>query len=262
MSMSRKEATGLAHRQAATQAVARRAPLEAESLADEFRARIIREGLAGGTRLGREQDLILQSGRSRATVREALRLLADQGLVYTRPGPKGGIFTATPGPDHVARSLGILLQTSRVALAELLEARVEIEAAAASIAAVRRTPEDLVQMDESCARLAALAQSGDSDAAVEENLAFHSALVAASHNTVLAVLQGAIRDLVRVSTVEPTYTRAVESEVARAHGRIVDALRRHDAAAAGRRVRRHLMAFEEYLRATDQYALLRQRFRF
>lgn len=252
----------MAHGRVAAQALARRAPLEAESLADELRARIAREGLAEGTPLGREQDLILGSGRSRATVREAVRLLADQGLVYTRPGPKGGIFVATPGPDHVARALGILLQTSRVALAELLEARLEIEAAAAGIAALRRTPEDLSRMDESCARLAALAQSGDSDAAVEENLWFHSALVAASHNTVLAVLQGAIHDLVRLSTVEPTYTRAVESEVAKAHGRIVDALRQRDAQAAGRRVRRHLLAFEEYLRTTDQYALLRQRFRF
>lgn len=253
---------GVADGGGAGRAASRRGQAEAGNLAAELRERIAREGLEGGARLGSEQDVIVWSGRSRATVREALRLLADQGLVRARPGPKGGIFVATPGPDHVARSLGILLQTSRVALAELLEARVEIEAVAVGIAAQRRTPEDLALLDASCTRLAALAEHRKSEQAVEENLAFHTALVAASHNTVLTVLQLAIRDLIRASTMEPAYSPEVEMEVAEAHRRIVDALRRQDAAAATRRIRRHLRAFEEYLRGTGQYALLQRRFRF
>ncbi len=239
-----------------------RAQLEAGNLADDLRDRIVRERLASGSRLGSEQELIQWSGRSRATVREALRLMADQGLVSARPGPKGGIFVATPGTDRVARSLGILLETSNVSLAELLEARVEIESAAVGIAALRRSEEDLEMLEQSCLRLADLVAGGDGEAAVDENLAFHSGLVASSHNMVLTVLHEATRDLIRASTIEPAYSAAAESQVAQAHRRIVDALRRRDRDAATRRIRRHLGAFEEYLRATDQYELLQRRFRF
>ena len=234
---------------------------EAHRLAGLIQAHIASEQLAAGARLGRERDLIQWSGRSRATVREAVRLLADQGLVATRPGPAGGIFVAAPGPEHVARSLGILLESTQVSLAELLEARVEIEAAAAALAARRREPGDVAALAASCERFARLIADGHHVGQVEENLVFHAAVASACHNPVLSALHDAIRDLVRVSTVEPAYEAAVAREVLGAHERIAAAIAAGDEAAAARRVRRHLAAFETYLRGTNQYQLIRQRFR-
>lgn len=234
---------------------------EAERLATELRERIVREHLFPGTRLGSEQDLIRWSGRSRATVREAFRLLAEQGLMTARPGPKGGLFVATPGPDRVARSLGILLSLSDVSLGELLQARMEVESAAVGIAATQRTRADLEGLEQSCLRFGRLLDSQDGEGQVEENLTFHTELVRASHNTVLVVLHAALHHLIRASTVEPIYTVAAATEVKQAHERICRALRDQDRDAAIRRVRRHLAAFEEYLRRSDQYELLQRRFR-
>lgn len=162
----------------------------------------------------------------------------------------------------MAKSLGILLEASQVSLAELLEARLEIESSAVGIASRRSTSEDISKLQASCERLTGLAAASDGDRAVDENLAFHDDLVAASHNTVLIMLHQAIRDLIRVSTVEPAYTPDVESEVVSAHEHIVEALRHRDSEAATRRIRRHLEAFESYLRTTNQYELLKHHFRF
>ncbi|BDG59818.1 FadR/GntR family transcriptional regulator [Caldinitratiruptor microaerophilus] len=244
------------------QSRSRRRPLhQSQLLADQLREHIAAAALPEGARLPSERELMQATGYSRATVREALRLLADQGLVRTRPGPNGGVFVARPGPDRLAHSLGILLEASHVDLAQLLEARVELESAAARLAAARITDDELRALRESCGRFAAAVERADLDACVEENLEFHVRVVAASHNEVLVLLHDAIRELVRVSTRDPVYSLEVQRQVVRAHDRIVDALEARDAEAAARRVRKHLAAFEVYLQQTNQYELLRRRFR-
>ncbi len=234
---------------------------EATRLASELHDRIGHEGLAAGDFLGRERDLVAWSGRSRGTVREALRVLAEQGLITTRPGPTGGVFVSTPGPGGLVKSLGILLTSTPVSLAALLEARTEIEAAAVGLAATRRTGDQVAALAASCDRFGGFVAARDHAREVEENLLFHAALVEASGNPVLAALHTALHDLVRRSTMEPVYGPEAADAVLAAHRRIVAAVQQGDAAAAVRRLRRHLDAFSAYLRASNQYDVIQQRFR-
>ena len=234
---------------------------EATRLAAEIHDRIGDQGLAAGDFLGRERDLVAWSGRSRGTVREALRVLAEQGLIVTRPGPAGGVFVSAPGPGGVVKSLGILLTSTPVSLAALLEARTEIEAAAVALAAARRTAGDVAALAESCDRFAGFVAARDHRREVEENLVFHSAMVAASGNPVLAALHAALHDLVRRSTMEPAYGPEAAGGVLAVHRRILAAVEQGDAAAAVRRLRRHLDAFSAYLRESNQYDPMQQRFR-
>lgn len=177
-----------------------------------------------------------------------------------RPGPKGGIFVATPRSDRVAHSLGIVLSASRVSIAELLEARVELEAAAGGMAAGRATAEDMAELSRSLARFEQVLAAGDASLQVEENLTFHERLVQASHNTVLVALHEALHALIQVSTRQPVYSVSAASDVLQAHRRIVAALAEGDGEAAMRRIRRHLAAFTAYLHASGQEDLLRQQF--
>ena len=65
-------------------------PKASDVLAARLREMILSSGLAEGTPLPTERELVTQSGLSRASVREALRVLETEGLVVTRAGRDGG----------------------------------------------------------------------------------------------------------------------------------------------------------------------------
>jgi GntR family transcriptional repressor for pyruvate dehydrogenase complex len=76
-----------------------------EQVADQLRDLIVRGQLRQGGRLPPEATLARELGVSRATVREALRLLAAQGLIRTAKGSGGGSFVTLPTVDHISESL-------------------------------------------------------------------------------------------------------------------------------------------------------------
>jgi DNA-binding FadR family transcriptional regulator len=49
-------------------------------------------------RIGTKSELQSRLGVAAGTLNEALRLLQERGLVEVKPGPGGGVFTATPDP--------------------------------------------------------------------------------------------------------------------------------------------------------------------
>ena len=69
----------------------------AQEIADDLAAQIESE-IPTGTRIGTKEDLRLSTGAAMGTINEATRLLQERGLVTMRPGPRGGIFAATPSP--------------------------------------------------------------------------------------------------------------------------------------------------------------------
>ena len=70
----------------------------AEHLAADLEARIRAQEDPPGTPVGTIEDLRTESGFARATVSEAVRLLADRGVLTVRPGRGGGLFVADQGP--------------------------------------------------------------------------------------------------------------------------------------------------------------------
>ena len=73
-----------------------------EQVADQLRELIVTGELPQGGRLPTETELARQLGVSRTTVREALRLLAAQGLIRTAKGQTGGSYVTLPTVDHVS----------------------------------------------------------------------------------------------------------------------------------------------------------------
>src|SRR5829696_7791978 len=109
-------------------------------LSDALRARILTRELRPGDRLPIEPDLAEQYGVSRSTVREALRVLASQGLVSTSRGVQGGSFISCPEPAQISEylhaSLGLLAESKNITVDALLEARDVLEVPAAGLAAL------------------------------------------------------------------------------------------------------------------------------
>ncbi|GGZ40961.1 transcriptional regulator [Streptomyces inusitatus] len=98
--------------------------------------RLLRLGLvAAGQRLPAERELAERLGISRVTLREALRVLSEQGLVESRRGRYGGTFVLArpdaPGEDELRR------RVADVDVEDTLRFREVLETGAAGLCAAR-----------------------------------------------------------------------------------------------------------------------------
>ncbi|MFD1814447.1 FadR/GntR family transcriptional regulator [Rhodococcus gannanensis] len=160
------------------------APLRRHLLTDQA-ADLLQRRLADGewevgARLPGETTLAAELGVGRSTVREALRILAGQGLVRTKQG--AGVFVERVSP--VAAWETVLRGE---AIAEVVEVRNAIEVEAARLAAERATAADVTVMRRALDRRAAAFEAGDRDF-VDADIDVHRAVVAAAHNAVLTEL--------------------------------------------------------------------------
>ena len=121
-----------------------------EQVAIQLQELIIKGTLTVGERLPAEGEMAAQFGVSRSTIREALRGLSSQRLVYTKRGVSGGTFVAEPSSEHVhtylETTIGLLSGADVVSVDEILEARELFEVPAARLAAVRRSEDDLSRL--------------------------------------------------------------------------------------------------------------------
>lgn len=114
-------------------AAAVRVPKTAELLAGHIRKQIVRGELAANDALASETVLMEEFGVSRPTLREAFRILESEGLITVRRGAHGGARVQAPSIDVAARYTGLVLQHRGASLADVLDARVIVEAPAAGI---------------------------------------------------------------------------------------------------------------------------------
>lgn len=152
-------------------------------LADILIAQIHAGDLTPGQRLPTEQAIMEATGVSRTIVREALATLRAKGLITTRQGL--GTFVSS---DPTIRSFSIIPNDldSIDEVLRVLELRLGIECEAASLAAMRRTDEDIERMQE---RLSAFDQALEQGGyGAEEDFAFHRAILMATHNAYYAQL--------------------------------------------------------------------------
>jgi GntR family transcriptional regulator, transcriptional repressor for pyruvate dehydrogenase complex len=114
-----------------------RVPKAAELVAGNIRNRIVRGELAADESLPSESALMEDFHISRPTLREAFRILESEGLITVRRGAKGGARVQPPDTEVAARYVGFVLQSRGTSVADVLEARVIVEAPAAGSVARR-----------------------------------------------------------------------------------------------------------------------------
>jgi DNA-binding FadR family transcriptional regulator len=166
-------------------------------LTDQVIARLRQQITSGawpvGSRIPTEPALVEQLGVARNTVREAVRALAHNGLLDIRQG--SGTYVAA-----TSELAGVMQRRFAAAgQRDVKEVRGALEAKAASLAAARRTGDDLAQLDTLLDRRERAWRSGDSDAFVAADAAFHQSVVAASHNEVLIALYADLGQVIRDS---------------------------------------------------------------
>jgi len=226
-------------------------PKASDVLARELRERILSGELAEGTTLPAERELVKQTQMSRATVREALRILEVQNLVRVRAGRAGGAFVQRPTSKSMASSVTMLIRGSKIKLADLMETREALEPFSAELAARKRTDDDLAVLDRANKDIA----NPDADLAafLQANLDWHVGVAAASHNELLIGFMIALSHAIYTGTENAAFVDDdVRAVTARAHRSITNAIRSKDADAAGRRMRRHVHSYAKAALAVDE----------
>lgn len=205
--------------------------LVAERLLDE----IVQRRLSPGEPVPTERELARSFGVGRSSVREALRVLESKGVIRA----KLGMFEIADFENPLSHSLRLLLTLEEADVRELFEVRRVIEVEMASLAAERRTDEDLAGMDEA---LAAMHEHiASEERYIDADIRFHLAVVAATRNRIAHRVMQAIRDILR-RALGPVFHVPGSPELStRQHQAIRDAIAAKDAEAARARMLEHLV---------------------
>jgi GntR family transcriptional regulator, transcriptional repressor for pyruvate dehydrogenase complex len=216
-----------------------RAPKTAERVARDLVRDIVAEGLRPGDVLPPEAALLDRYGVGRPTLREAIRILEVQELVWVKPGPGGGPVVGEVSPAAFGRTASLFFRLGGVTFRELLAARLVLEPLCARVAAEAGDPVGT-------ARLRAAMEQGrtvdvtDDDAYVAASTAFHSALTSASGNGVLDLVAEGVMSIYERRIPAGVAAVAHRPAIVEEHQRITDAILAGDAAEAERLVTRHV----------------------
>ncbi|GAA4658089.1 FCD domain-containing protein [Kineococcus glutinatus] len=209
---------------------------------------LARGDLRIGGRLPPERTLAEQLGVSRASVREAIRVLEAMGVVRSGvgSGPDAGTVVVGDPAAPLSAALRLHVGTRALPVRDLVEARVLLESWAVATAAstgsgqveLARAEELLVAMEEeelAPERFHAL------------DAEFHVTLAAAAGNVLVSTVMVALRDAVRGYVVAAVPTLPDWSTTAHRlraeHREVVRAVRAGDPARAADAVRAHIEGF-------------------
>jgi DNA-binding FadR family transcriptional regulator len=226
-----------------------------EQVADQIQEMVLTGVLGRGDRLPSESMLAKQYGVSRATVREALRLLSAQNLIHTAKGASGGSFVTLPSIDNVSGTLssniGLLTEAHDVTLEEFLEARELIEVPAAQFAAERANALDIEHIH------AAIPGHGD-QLNTEQNFTynrdFHSTIVDTCKNTLLMISARPVFSVLQTNLARSVLTDEFHEEIRRHHVEIADAVSSRDGERSAALMRDHLHYLRPYYERAWKHA--------
>jgi len=150
----------------------------------QIRSLITSGQLNSGDKLPPERKLAEKLGVSRTHVRDAIRKLEFYGILRTLP--QSGTVVAGMGITALEGLITDVLKLEKTEFSSLVETRVILETNGAKLAAERRTPEDIIEIEKALKAYEAKVRLNES--AVEEDLMFHLKIAEASKNAVLKSL--------------------------------------------------------------------------
>ncbi|RDE52434.1 MAG: GntR family transcriptional regulator [Candidatus Accumulibacter meliphilus] len=200
-----------------------------QEVAERLRQRIFAHQLAPGARID-EQALAIDYGISRTPLREALKVLAAEGLVTLRP--RRGCFVTEISEQDLDDIFPLMA---------MLEGRCALEAT------TRAQPEDLARLDALHAELQRFAEGNEIERFFEVNQAFHYQIQEMSGNR---RLRQVIQDLRKVLKLTRLFSLSIDGRVQQSlaeHAIILAAIKAGDAAGAQVAMHDHILAGRQAL---------------
>ena len=197
-----------------------------------LRDMIVEGELVSGVRIN-ENMLCEEFGISRTPLREALKVLASEGLVELRPN-RGARVSRVTNKD----------------VDELFEMISGLERMAVELAAERISKKDLKRLRECHERMLHFHATGDRQEYFHLNQQIHHAIVEVTGNAILITTHATLMAKVRRARYMAILSQERWDESVRQHGEILDALAEGDGTTAGKILLQHVRRTGEVLKAS------------
>lgn len=215
-----------------------------ERVAEQIEKRILDGELHSGDRLPTERDLAEQFQVSRTAVREAMKMLAQKGLVDMRPGR--GTIVIDGAREAMENSISLLMKMNLREVGgsdNLVEVRSILETEIAALAAARATEKEIVAMREAIWKMDEALENADAFIAADN--AFHEALAQATQNALILMLLNSIVNLLSEQRKQIFEVKGGPQRGQIHHRRILESIIRRDPEEARAAMRSHLVQVRE-----------------
>ena len=209
-----------------------------KQVAEVLRQMIAEGRLPGGARLV-EKDVAQRLGVSRGPVRDAIRMLATEGLVIYTTG--GGAYVVDPSLDD---------------LQALVLVRSKLEECAIDLAVRRMTPADIAKLDDLVSQMDVAASEGEGSRMQEIDERFHHTIWSHTGSDRLSELLSLVLVPLLIWQLRTMGDGVWQDVGPGLHRAVVDALRAGDAEAAKAAMRQHSHALAIKLGVPDLAASL------
>lgn len=217
-----------------------------QDVVDQIQDAIVTRKLAPGTRLPAERELKEMFNTSRGTLREALRVLEQKGLIEIKLGVAGGAIVKRMDADTLMESLALLIQSGEVSLEHLSEFRIKIEGSLAELATHRATPEDIRKMEDLFAKAKTHFENQAWEDFLKTDEAMHTYIGYMSRNPVFQFVQKSIHDNIHryyQDFLPMNHERTLEN--LNDFKKIIAAMKAGDGAAASAVITDHVQRFHD-----------------
>jgi GntR family transcriptional regulator, transcriptional repressor for pyruvate dehydrogenase complex len=225
-----------------------------QDVVEQIQEIILSGKLQPGEMLPSERELKAMLQVSRGTLREALRVLEQKGLIEIKLGVGGGAVVQDVSYDQINESLALLIRYQKVSLRHLTEFRVGVEGRVAALAAERAKPADILRLKSLLedARQFVAKGSAFQKEFVEVDKKIHLALAEITENPVYISLHHTVHDNIDqyYETFLAMHQREMEENLADL-GDIIDAVEHQQVDEARRLAQAHVLRFNHYMESRE-----------
>ena len=189
---------------------------------ESIKQALLRRSLQPGDRLPTETELCESLGVGKSSVREAIKMLEVLGVVETRQGE--GTYIAKKIAETSVNPLVYQLLIDDGSVSDILELRRMFEPSYTLLALEKATDEDISRIQEVHSRFCSEVESGTQTA--ESDMAFHHAILDATHNPFIIRIGRTIMQLFQVSIGESM--KEIPQRAVADHEKILQAFLAHD----------------------------------
>jgi GntR family transcriptional repressor for pyruvate dehydrogenase complex len=209
-----------------------------EAIVRQVEEAIYRGDFQPGQHLPSEKDLMHQFHVSRATIREALRVLENAGFIKSHHGSSaGGAIVQEFSTDLLQKALvSLISRTHKISLIELLQFRLVIESTTAYLVAMFHTKEQLEQLLTIHNDMKTLITTEMAKAFQQADTMFHQLIADSAQNELFRlchhVVLNVVEDVLKDVSGEQQWKADLMQETWERHDRILHAIQEQNGYAA------------------------------